>query len=176
MELPQLFEHIHRLVFSLIERGDVQGLRIDHIDGLFEPSAYCEQLQQRFAEPLYVLVEKILARYEILPDWPVAGTTGYDFVNQVLAIFVDPDGEAAMTRLYRRFASRDETFEDILYACKKRIMQVNLASEMNVLAHEFHLLSMRDWRTRDFTLNGMLSALAEVIAAFPVYRTYLSRD
>ena len=78
-----------------------------------------------------------------------------------------------MTRLYRRFAGRDENFDDVLYACKKRIMQVNLASEMNVLARDFHRLSMSDWRTRDFTFNGMLSALEEVIAAFPVYRTYV---
>jgi (1->4)-alpha-D-glucan 1-alpha-D-glucosylmutase len=176
MELPELFEETHRLVFSLIERGDVQGLRIDHIDGLFDPRAYCEQLQRQFPTPLYVLVEKILARYEILPPWPIAGSTGYDFVNQVLAIFIDPAGEAAMTRLYRRFANSNDSFDDVLYACKKRIAQVNLASEVNVLAHEFHSLSMRDWRTRDFTLNGMLSALEEVIAAFPVYRTYVSRE
>jgi (1->4)-alpha-D-glucan 1-alpha-D-glucosylmutase len=176
MELPELFEKTHRLVFGMIERGDVQGLRIDHIDGLFDPRAYCEQLQQRFAAPLYVLVEKILARYEILPPWPIAGSTGYDFINQVLAIFVEPAGERAMTRLYRRFVNRDESFDDVLYACKKRITQVNLASEVNVLAREFHRLSMRNWRTRDFTLNGMLSALEEVIAAFPVYRTYVSQD
>ena len=174
MELPELFDATHRLMFALNERGDLQGLRIDHIDGLFDPRLYCEQLQQRAGEPLYVLVEKILARYEALPDWPVAGTTGYDFVNQVLAIFVDPAGEAAITRLYRRMAPRDETFDDVLYACKKRIMQVNLASEMNVLAREFHQLSMREWRTRDFTLNRMLAALEEVVAAFPVYRTYVS--
>jgi (1->4)-alpha-D-glucan 1-alpha-D-glucosylmutase len=174
MELPELFEKTHRLMFGLIEQGRLHGLRIDHIDGLFDPQGYCERLQQRAGAPLYVLVEKILARYEILPEWPVAGTTGYDFVNQVLAIFVDPEGEAAMSRLYRRLAPRDETFDDVLYACKKRIMQVNLASEMNVIAREFHQLAMRDRRTRDFTLNGVLAALEEVIAAFPVYRTYVS--
>jgi (1->4)-alpha-D-glucan 1-alpha-D-glucosylmutase len=176
MELPELFEKTHRLVFNLVERGDVQGLRVDHIDGLFNPRAYCEQLQQHLAVPLYVLVEKILARYEILPPWPIAGSTGYDFVNQALALFIDPAGEPAMTRLYRRFANRGESFDDVLYTSKKRIMEVNLASEMNVLADEFHRLSMRDWRARDFTLNGMLSALEEVIAAFPVYRTYVSRE
>jgi (1->4)-alpha-D-glucan 1-alpha-D-glucosylmutase len=175
IELPELFEKTHRLVFSLIERGDVQGLRIDHIDGLFDPKTYCEQLQERFAARLYVLVEKILARYEALPPWPIAGSTGYDFINQVLAIFVDPDGETPMTRLYRRFANSADSYDDVLYACKKRITRVNLASEVNVLANEFHRLSMRNWRTRDFTLNGMLSALEEVIAAFPVYRTYVSR-
>ncbi len=174
MELPELFAGTHRLMFELVERGDLHGLRIDHIDGLFDPRGYCEALQQQSGEPLYVLVEKILARYETLPDWPVAGTTGYDFVNQVLAVFVDPAGEAAMTRLYRRMAPSRETFDDVLYTCKKRIMQVNLASEMNVLAHEFHQLSMREWRTRDFTFNRMLAALEEVVAAFPVYRTYVS--
>ena len=174
MELPELFEETHRLILRQIELGYVQGLRIDHIDGLFDPQEYCERLQQCCGAPLYVLVEKILARYEILPDWPVAGTTGYDFVNQVLAIFVDPEGEAAMTRLYHRLAPRDETFDDVLYACKKRIIQINLASEMNVLAREFHQLAMRDWRTRDFSLNNILAALGEVVAAFPVYRTYVS--
>ncbi|MFZ3236074.1 MAG: malto-oligosyltrehalose synthase [Stellaceae bacterium] len=174
MELPELFDATHRLMFELIESGDLHGLRIDHIDGLFDPRGYCEQLQQHTAAPLYVLVEKILARYETLPDWPVAGTTGYDFVNQVLAVFVDPAGEAGMNRLYRRMTTSRETFDDVLYVCKKRIMQVNLASEMNVLAHEFHQLSMREWRTRDFTFNRMLAALEEVVAAFPVYRTYVS--
>ncbi|HEV7995030.1 MAG TPA: malto-oligosyltrehalose synthase [Stellaceae bacterium] len=174
MELPELFEKTHRLIFSLIDKGRLQGLRIDHIDGLFDPQDYCERLQQRSGAPLYVLVEKILARYEMLPDWPVAGTTGYDFVNQVLAIFIDPAGEAAMTRLYRRFTTRRETFDDVLYACKKRIMQVNLASEMNVVAREFHQLAMHDRRTRDFTLNGVSAAIEEVVAAFPIYRTYVS--
>src|SRR6266446_1155641 len=173
MELPEVFERTHRLVGKLIKRGEVLGLRIDHIDGLFDPQAYCERLQEAFG-PLYVLVEKILAHHETLPDWPVAGTTGYDFANQVLGLFVDPAGEQAMTRLYRRMANRSESFDEVLYASKKRIIQVNLASEMNVLAREFHGLSMRDWRTRDFTLNGMLAALEEVVAAFPVYRTYVS--
>ncbi len=174
MELPELFEESHRLIFELVECGAVQGLRIDHIDGLFDPQGYCERLRQRFDPPLYVLVEKILARYEALPEWPIAGTTGYEFANQVLELFVDPAGERAMTRLYRRFAGRDETFDDVLYAAKMRIMRVNLASEMNVLAREFHLLAVGERRTRDFTLNGMLAAIEEAIAAFPVYRTYVT--
>jgi (1->4)-alpha-D-glucan 1-alpha-D-glucosylmutase len=174
MELPALFEHTHRMLFALIRRGDVQGVRIDHVDGLFDPRAYCERLRQSIGGSPYVVVEKILARYEMLPDWPVEGTTGYDFANQVLGVFVDPTGEAAMNGLYRRFAGRDETFAEVLYAAKRRIMNINLASEMNVLADEFHRLSMQDRRTRDFTLNGMLAALEEVVAAFPVYRTYVS--
>ena len=173
IELPELFEATHRMVFAMIERGDIEGLRIDHIDGLFDPAGYCAALRERAGESLYIVVEKILARYERLPDWPIAGSTGYDFANQVLALFVDPAGEAAMTRLYQRLIGRGEDFDAVLYASKKRIMQVNLASEMNVLARRFHRLAIGDWRSRDFTFNGMLSALEEVIAAFPVYRTYV---
>jgi (1->4)-alpha-D-glucan 1-alpha-D-glucosylmutase len=174
IELPELFAATHRLVFDMIARDQIDGLRIDHIDGLFDPAGYCAALRERSGDALYIAVEKILARYERLPDWPIAGSTGYDFANQTLALFVDPGAEGAMTRLYRRLAGRAQEFEDILYAAKKRIMRVNLASEMNVLARRFHRLSMSDWRTRDFTFNGMLSALEEVIAAFPVYRTYVS--
>ena len=174
IEQPELFEATHRLVFDMLDRGQVQGLRIDHIDGLFDPAAYCEALNERAGEGTYIVVEKILARYERLPNWPIAGGTGYDFVNQVLALFVDPSAEAAMTRLYRRLTGRTESFDAMLYVSKKRIMQVNLASEMNVLARRFHRLAMSDWRTRDFTFKGMLTALEEVIAAFPVYRTYVS--
>jgi (1->4)-alpha-D-glucan 1-alpha-D-glucosylmutase len=174
IESPELFEATHRMVFERVARGEVQGLRIDHIDGLFDPAMYCAALRERVGERVYIAVEKILARYERLPDWPIAGSTGYDFLNQALALFVDPGAEAAMTRLYRRLTGQAQDFDAVLYAAKKRIMQVNLASEMNVLARRFHRLSMSDWRTRDFTYNGMLSALQEVIAAFPVYRTYVS--
>jgi (1->4)-alpha-D-glucan 1-alpha-D-glucosylmutase len=174
VEQPELFDATHRLVFGMIDHGQVDGLRIDHIDGLFDPAAYCTALHERGGAALYILVEKILARYERLPNWPIDGSTGYDFTNQVLALFVDSNSEAAMTRLYRRLTGQSESFDEVLYASKKRIMQVNLASEMNVLARRFHRLSMSDWRTRDFTFKAMLSALEEVISAFPVYRTYVS--
>ncbi len=174
IELPELFEATHRLVFDMVDRGQVQGLRIDHIDGLFDPAMYCAELDARLDGSAYVVVEKILARYERLPEWPIAGSTGYDFLNQALELFVDPAAEAAMSRVYRRLSGRGESFDAMLYAAKKRIMQVNLASEMNVLARRFHRLSMSEWQTRDFTFNGLLAALEEVIAAFPVYRTYVS--
>ena len=174
IELPELFVATQRLVFNMIEHGQIDGLRIDHIDGLFDPATYCAALREHAGEGLYILVEKILARYERLPNWPIAGSTGYDFANQVLALFVDTGTEAAMTRTYGRLTGQSESFDEVLHSSKKRIMQVNLASEMNVLARRFHRLSISDWRTRDFTFNGMLAALEEVIAAFPVYRTYVS--
>jgi (1->4)-alpha-D-glucan 1-alpha-D-glucosylmutase len=174
IELPELFAETHRLIFAMAGRGEIDGLRIDHIDGLFDPGAYAAALRRELPPPAYLVVEKILARYEALPDWPIDGSTGYDFANQVLGLFVDPDGERAMTRLYQRLTGRVEDFDAVLLASKQRIMQVNLSSELNVLARRFHRLSMRDRHTRDFTFNGMLAALERVIAAFPVYRTYVS--
>jgi (1->4)-alpha-D-glucan 1-alpha-D-glucosylmutase len=175
IEQPELFAETHRLIFGMAERGDIDGLRIDHIDGLFDPALYLSALRGRFPSPFYLVVEKILAHYETLPDWPVDGSTGYDFANQVLGLFVDPEGERAMTRLYQRLTGRHEDFDAVLLAAKHRIMAVNLSSEMNVLARRLHRLSMRHVRTRDFTFNGMLAALERVIAAFPVYRTYVSK-
>jgi (1->4)-alpha-D-glucan 1-alpha-D-glucosylmutase len=174
VELPELFDRMHRLVFRLIDAGKLDGLRIDHIDGLFDPREYCERLQARYPDGLYVIVEKILAHDEALPDWPIAGTTGYEFTNAVLGLLADPAGEAPLLRRYARLA-RAESFDAVLYDAKKRIMQVNLASEMGVLAREFHRLSSADWGSRDFTLNLMRQALEEVIAFFPVYRTYVLR-
>lgn len=174
IELPELFAEIHRMVFELARRRDIDGLRIDHIDGLFDPDAYAAALREQLPEPFYLVVEKILAHYEKLPGWPIEGSTGYDFANQVLGLFVDSDSESAMTRLYERLTGRTAEFESVLLAAKQRIMRVNLSSEMNVLARRFHRLSMGEWRTRDFTFNAMLAALEQVIAAFPVYRTYVS--
>jgi (1->4)-alpha-D-glucan 1-alpha-D-glucosylmutase len=174
IELPELFAETHRLVFDLAARGEIDGLRVDHIDGLFDPGAYAGQLRRQFPAPLYLAVEKILAHYENLPEWPIDGSTGYDFANQVLGVFIDPEGERAMTRVYQRLTGRRDDFDAVLQASKHRIMRVNLASEMNVLAQRVHRLSMSEWRTRDFTFNAMRAALEQVIGAFPVYRTYVS--
>ena len=174
VELPDLFSKTHEMIFTMAERGDIDGLRIDHIDGLFDPANYLAALREGMSRPLYIVVEKILAHYETLPDWPIEGSTGYDFANQVLGLFVDSGAERAMTRLYRRVTGRVEDFDTVLQASKWRVMQVNLASEMHVLARRLHRLSMADWRTRDFTFNSMLRAVEQIIAMFPVYRTYVS--
>ena len=115
MELPEVFDHAHRLVFRLLRNGTLDGLRIDHIDGLLDPKAYLERLRARAfgkhaPKPFYLVVEKILARHESLrEDWPVEGTTGYSFANQVLALLVDPAGEEEFTRTYRGFTERAGT-------------------------------------------------------------------
>jgi len=127
------------------------------------------------ARPLYLVAEKILSRGEAIPDdWPVAGTTGYDFANAVNGIFVDQASEKAFDDLYARFIGQRLRFEDVVYESKKLIMRTALASDFNVLGHRLNRLSEKDRRFRDFTLNSLTNALREIIACFPVYRTYLA--
>jgi (1->4)-alpha-D-glucan 1-alpha-D-glucosylmutase len=196
IEVPAVFDHTHRLVLDLVARGVVHGLRIDHIDGLFDPRQYLERLQAKAREaraasdagalvgpvgegedgPFYVVVEKILAPHEGLrEDWPVAGTTGYDFLNRLNALFVDPGAEEGLTRLYNRFTGRSPSFHEIAYLARKLAMDQELASELRVLANEFNRLTETNWLTRDYTLVGIRQALREVVASFPVYRTYVDR-
>ncbi|HEX2728921.1 MAG TPA: malto-oligosyltrehalose synthase, partial [Rubrobacteraceae bacterium] len=188
IEDEEVFEATHQLILKLVAEGKVQGLRIDHPDGLYDPAGYFHRLQRAAGaalgsespdeeEPLYVLVEKILAHHEHLPeDWPVAGTTGYEFTNLVNGLFVDAAGEAGMDRAYRRFIGRRVDFEELLYDCKKLIMKEALASELNVLSRRLLGISggFAGRRSHDFTINALRDALTEVVAEFPVYRTYAS--
>ena len=189
VEDERVFDAAHRLILSLVKTGKVDGLRIDHPDGLYDPAGYFRRLQAAAGgtasgvdEPVYVLAEKILARHEDLPDdWPVAGTTGYDFTNLVNGLFVDTEGERAMDLAYRRFLGRSVDFGETLYGCKKTIMREDLASELAVLSRRLLRISegFEDGdryahRSRDFTINGLRDALSEVVAYFPVYRTYIT--
>ncbi len=206
MESQELFEVSHRLVFRWIAEGKLQGLRIDHIDGLFDPVQYCRRIQERAGvlvpgtaaqaeseagasaavaggealrklQPIYLLVEKILARHERLrSDWPVDGTTGYDFMNLVNGLFVDPASERPLTQIYHRFLGYAVDFEEVVVAAKRQMIANNLASEFNVMIAQLHGIAQQSWSTRDYTLNGIRAALAEVVAHFPVYRTYINGD
>jgi (1->4)-alpha-D-glucan 1-alpha-D-glucosylmutase len=127
------------------------------------------------ARPLWVVVEKILEPGERLPElWPVSGTTGYDFLNAVNGLFVDAGNRRAFDDIYARFTGLREGFRDVAYACKRLIMATSMASELNVLGHQLSRLAQRNRRTRDFTVNSLTDALREVIACFPVYRTYIT--
>ncbi len=127
-----------------------------------------------FARPLPLYVEKILEPGEALrDDWPVEGTTGYEFLGELSGLFVDSAAERRFDRLYTRFTGRSEPFEDLLYRSKKLIQEVTLASEVSVLGHELDRISERNRWWRDFTRKGLTDALREVIAAFPVYRSYV---
>lgn len=189
IENPTVFEKAHQLVFRLIDEGLVDGIRIDHPDGLFDPRSYFTQLVSstgRATRPdaaspapadFYLVVEKILGRGEHLPeDWPVHGTTGYDFLNAVNGLFVDRSAAAAFDTIYMRFTHERTDFRELAYRCKKLIMDASMSSEISGLGHELDRISERDRSSRDFTLRGLGEAIREVIACFPVYRTYTTAD
>lgn len=186
-ENDSVFDVTHRLVLSFVSEGKVDGLRIDHPDGLYNPAEYFGRLQQRIAAAVnesangtnqsrYVVIEKILTGDEKLPsEWPVCGTTGYDFSNLVNGLFVDPGGATRFERIYRNFIGEEIDFDDLAYRSRKLIIQVALDSELNVLANKLTLIALSKRNTCDFTLNSLREALTEVVASFPVYRTYVSR-
>ncbi|MEO8249817.1 MAG: malto-oligosyltrehalose synthase [Burkholderiales bacterium] len=193
MERSEVFEDTHRLILELAASGAIDGLRIDHPDGLADPAAYFEQLQRRYAEvaglpappppsdgkaeklPLYVVVEKIVAPHEEVPrSWAVHGTTGYRFANVINGLMIDGNAKARLDRAWRVFVKDDaEDFEELSWHCRHIVMESSLAGELSVLSNALLRLARGDRRTRDFTLNSLRRALAEVVASFPVYRTYI---
>jgi (1->4)-alpha-D-glucan 1-alpha-D-glucosylmutase len=191
MEDEAVFQATHRLVLRLVADGKVNGLRLDHPDGLYDPAQYFERLQGSIAaakqdsgnesqdshprDSEYVVIEKILTGSERLPAaWPVCGTTGYDFANLVNGLFVDSAAAMRLERIYRNFIDDEIDFPDLAYRCRKLIARVALASELNVLANRLTHIALSKRRTCDFTLNSLRDALTEVVASFPVYRTYIS--
>ncbi len=172
MDESGVFDNTHRLTFELIERGLIDGLRIDHVDGLYDPHAYLERLQ---AKSKYIVVEKILAPYERLPEaWPVQGTTGYEFGALTTSWLVCNDYEVRMTRRYRQFTEHDATFEQVAYDSRRLVMRSSLAAEIEVLATQLDRIAQLDRHTADYTRAAIREAIREVIACFPVYRTYVS--
>jgi (1->4)-alpha-D-glucan 1-alpha-D-glucosylmutase len=178
MENANCFGDAHKLVFELIARGDVDGLRIDHVDGLFDPIGYCDLLRSRaelLGQPMYLVVEKILApNQQLLERWRVDGTTGYEFVNAVTGLAVDGRNEHAFDRVYQRFTRDLLPFDEVAHASKAFVLETALAAELNVLALRLDRIAQRDPHTRDFTLGALRRALVATIAAFPIYRTYVT--
>jgi malto-oligosyltrehalose synthase len=173
VEDPAVFAAIHARLARLVEDGRVTGIRIDHPDGLFDPARYFAMLQ-RLAGGVYVVAEKILSERERLPpDWAVHGTTGYNFLNQVNGLFVDPSNARRMRKVYAKLTGRDESFDELLYEAKRLIMDTAMASELTVLANMLNRISESNRRSRDFTLNSLRDVLVEVVACFPIYRTYI---
>jgi (1->4)-alpha-D-glucan 1-alpha-D-glucosylmutase len=181
VEDPLVFEAVHAVVLRLIERGTVTGLRIDHVDGLRDPHGYLRRLQERAGgnlengahPPFYVLVEKILAYGEKLPEeWPVCGTTGYASLNAINGLFVDAEGCKKIRAIYQSFTGVSVHYEDLLYAKKKEVMQSLLGVEMRSLGHYLIVLAEQDRYARDLPRADLARALAETTACFPVYRTY----
>ena len=182
-ENEAVFNQTHEFVLQLLKEGKIDGLRIDHPDGLYNPREYFQRLQCSAAQTLpecmaknhYVVAEKILTGEELLSEnWPIHGTTGYDFASLVNGLFVDPDAEGKMTEAYWSFIRDRADFQELAYQCKKLVMDRSLNSELNVLANHLSRIALADRHTCDFTVKSLRDALMEIIACFPVYRTYVS--
>jgi len=176
MEDRDVFEATHTAMLPLIRDGVVTGVRLDHVDGLFDPQRYFRELREAVGPTRrpYLVVEKILSENEELrEDWDVDGTTGYEFLNLLNGLFVNPANRREFQKLYRAVEGA-KSFADVIYHSKKLIIETAMASELSVLAHEANRISERDPHSRDFTLLSLQVALAEVIACFPVYRTYVN--
>jgi (1->4)-alpha-D-glucan 1-alpha-D-glucosylmutase len=182
VEDPLVFEAIHNLVLRLLPKGAIVGLRIDHIDGLRDPLAYLKRLQERVAgsgpasaaSGAYIIVEKILEREEHLPqDWPVSGTTGYDFINFTNRVFVKPEGAKRIEEIYSTFIEKKLQFADVVYHKKKLVMTTLLGVEMRSLGRQLGELAGQDRYARDLPRHELSEALVETTACFSVYRTYI---
>jgi (1->4)-alpha-D-glucan 1-alpha-D-glucosylmutase len=175
MEFEDVFDDAHRLVARLAAQAGIEGVRVDHIDGLFDPQAYLERLRAIGIRRIWV--EKILAPGETLPaPWPVEGTSGYDFLNDILGLLTWPDGGLPLERAYRRFVRDVSSYPDVVYDSKRLVMGTSLAGELSRLAYGLDRISEGDYHTRDFTFEALREALADVVAAFSRYRTYLPHD
>ncbi|VWX55505.1 4-alpha-glucanotransferase [Burkholderiales bacterium 8X] len=191
MENKEVFEATQGFALDLAAKGIVDGLRIDHPDGLYDPASYFRDLQQGYARragkvlperdaegrparPLYVVAEKIAAPHEEVPeDWHIHGTTGYRFANVANGVLVDTTASGRFQSIWRNFTGVAESFEALARVGKRDIIRSALSSELNVLSTELLRIARADRRTRDYTLNSLRRALAEVAACMPVYRTYI---
>jgi (1->4)-alpha-D-glucan 1-alpha-D-glucosylmutase len=177
VEHENVFNDTHSLIFKMVQDGKFTGLRVDHIDGLHDPTRYLERLKERAGGDVYILVEKILELGEELPSfWPIQGTTGYEFINFLNGIFCDERNGERFSKFYRNFVGFAEPYEKIWYDNKKLIVEKHMTGDKANLARLLKSALSEDRYGGDITLYGFETALAEVMAHFPVYRTYITRD
>ncbi|GLS43657.1 malto-oligosyltrehalose synthase [Methylobacterium brachythecii] len=176
VEKSDIFRKSHALLFRLVGEGRIDGLRIDHIDGLADPLGYARALQAAVGPGFFVVVEKILEPGERLRPWPVAGTTGYDALNQLDGLFVDQALKPRIQKFYQWATGVDEPYKFQLRGAKAEILETSFASELEVLTGDLKAIADADRRTRDFSLNAIRRALIEIVARFPTYRSYLPPD
>jgi (1->4)-alpha-D-glucan 1-alpha-D-glucosylmutase len=177
VERQRVFDDVHALLLRLVGEGALQGIRLDHIDGLADPKSYLDRLQAaiRSEQPFYLLVEKILGPGERLRrSWPVAGTTGYEFITALAGVFVASEGKAALDAAYTEFIGGPVDYAAMVEETKRRILSRNLAGELDYLKDMAARLADRDRATRDYGADSLRRAILELAAAMPVYRTYVS--
>ena len=172
VEDPHVFEATHQLVAAFVRTGVADGLRVDHVDGVQDPEVYLQRLRE--ACPCYLVVEKILATGERVPDsWPVEGTTGYDFLNLVMGLFVEPAAEGPLTQFYANFASVSDAYADVAHDKRLLVLREGLGSDVNRLAELLLRICEQHRRHRDYTRHLLTEGLRALLASFPVYRTYV---
>ncbi len=172
VENPEVFAATHSAILEWVEQGKATGLRVDHVDGLWNPREYLERLNALGNRP-YLLVEKILLEDERLPsDWPIEGTSGYDFLGIVNAVFIDPSSLDALQDTYTRFTGLSWNFEDAAYEQKRWIIRHLFRGEMFALSLHLALIAEEDRHGRDLSPDDLRQALTEVTACLRVYRTY----
>ena len=181
VENEAVFNATHRRIIELVDEGHVSGLRIDHLDGLWDPGGYLDRLQRALSHDQpstggrYIVVEKILAEGERLPThWPIAGTTGYEFIGILNGLFVDSTGLAAIERTYRDVTGIAESFPEMVYRAKLRVLDESFTAYVQSLSQLLGRIADRDRHGRDLTFETLRDSLLEITAALPVYRTYVS--
>jgi (1->4)-alpha-D-glucan 1-alpha-D-glucosylmutase len=174
VEEQAVFDLIHRLTLELVRSGDFTGLRVDHIDGLYDPGEYLERLRAE-CPGVYTIVEKILGSGEPLPaTWPIQGTTGYEFMNMACSLFVRAENERAFTRIYQRFSGLRTPFPQLVRENKELIIGRHMTGDVDNLARLIKGASSMDLRGSDIAFHSLRRAIAQLLSAFPVYRTYIS--
>jgi (1->4)-alpha-D-glucan 1-alpha-D-glucosylmutase len=176
------FDAIHSLVKTLIAEGKLQGLRLDHIDGLRDPAQYFQRLRRlvRGAQgsqprPFYTVIEKILGEEERLPKFNgVHGTTGYEWMNVLTQVLIDGNGLAPLDEVWRQISNQPPKLEPVLLDAKRRVLETLLASEFTVLSRLLARIASGHYSTRDYSADSLRQALELYVLHFPVYRTYLT--
>ncbi len=176
------FDAIHRLVKNLIAEGTLQGLRLDHIDGLRDPAQYFQRLrrlirsaQKNVPRPFYLVIEKILGEHEKLHAFAgVHGTTGYEWMNAITHVLVDGNGLEPLDEIWRQISNQSPKLEPILKTAKRRVLETLLTSEFTVLTRLLARIASGHYSTRDYAADSLRQALELYVLHFPVYRTYLT--
>jgi (1->4)-alpha-D-glucan 1-alpha-D-glucosylmutase len=176
VEEVRVFNNTHSLIQKLVEEGKFTGLRVDHIDGLYNPIQYLERLQEKMGD-VYITVEKILEVTEDLPEnWLIEGTSGYDFLNYVNGVFCKIETESWLDKIYHAFLSAKVDYQTLVREKKQLILEKNLAGDIDNLALLLKNISSKYRYGNDFTINGLKRAIAEVLTVFPIYRTYITPE
>ncbi|MBC8414195.1 malto-oligosyltrehalose synthase, partial [bacterium] len=176
MEKKKVFSLTHSLIFSLIKAHKIDGLRIDHIDGLYDPTVYLRRLREKAVDS-YIVVEKILEPNEQLPSlWAVQGTTGYDYLNYANGVFCDVRNGRKFNRLYYGYTGFKTAYDVLLYQKKKIVIEKDMGGDVDNLAHLLKKIAGKSRYGTDMTMYGLRRATVKILANFPVYRTYINAD